>query len=201
MLICGIDEAGRGPLAGPVCAAAVILPENFDTSVLNDSKKMSPKKREAARKIIFEQALFCETGWASCAEIDEINILQATLLAMCRAFEAVYEKVYRSIIYKNETINVLVDGNSLPELTGANSCKAVIKGDSIYPEIMAASITAKTVRDKMMNRYSWLYPEYGYEKHKGYGTAAHLQAIRKYGTSPIQRKSFSVKMLPAVKLN
>lgn len=192
-MICGIDEAGRGPIAGPVCAAAVILPENFNTSILNDSKKLSPKKREAARRIIFEHALFFAIGWASNIEIDELNILQATLLAMRRAFNSVYSEIQKSVLYRGEKIDVLVDGNFIPELTGVNSCKAVIKGDSIHHEIMAASIVAKTVRDKMMIRYSWLYPEYGYEKHKGYGTAAHLEAVRKYGVNPILRRTFKIK--------
>lgn len=191
-MICGIDEAGRGPIAGPVCAAAVILPAGFDISILNDSKKLSPAKRESARKIIFEQALFCETGWASNAEIDEMNILRATLLAMRRAFDSVYKKITGCGLYGDEDIDVLVDGCTVPELPGAHSCKAVIKGDTLHPEIMAASIAAKTVRDKMMIRYSWLYPEYGYEKHKGYGTPLHIAAVKRCGASPLQRLSFKI---------
>jgi len=176
--LCGIDEAGRGPLAGPVCAAAVVLPEDFPVEVLNDSKKMSEKQREYARALICEQALAWSIGWASPAEIDRINILQASLLAMERAFQGI--RVSLDL--------VVVDGTFCPPLPVP--CRAVVKADSRVPAVMAASILAKTARDRMMMRYGWLYPEYGYEQHKGYPTALHLERIRQYGPSPIQRMSF-----------
>lgn len=199
-MICGIDEAGRGPLAGPVTAAAVILPKNFDVSVLRDSKKLSAKKREQVRKLLFFSGKLWHIGWASNHEIDEINILQAALLAMRRAYEGLCQKiaVLSCLPEKPENffqkIDVIVDGNKLPDILNCRSIKAVPKADDTVYEVMAASVLAKTARDKMMTRYSWLYPEYGYEKHKGYGTKIHLEAIRRFGVSPIQRKSFSVKI-------
>jgi ribonuclease HII len=178
--LCGIDEAGRGPLAGPVCAAAVVLPEDFPVEVLNDSKKMSEKQREYARALICEQALAWSIGWASPAEIDRINILQASLLAMERAFQGITVPFDLDL--------VVIDGTFCPSLPVP--CRAVVKADSQVPAVMAASILAKTARDRMMMRYGWLYPEYGYEQHKGYPTALHLERIRQYGPSPIQRLSF-----------
>ncbi len=201
-MLCGIDEAGRGPLAGPVTAAAVILPADFDFSVLKDSKKLSEKKREAARKIICKDALFWSIGWASNEEIDSINILQATFAAMQRAYYSVYEQMRLSFTASSqneqlcfEAPDIIVDGNLIPKIKNCRSIKALIKADDSIYEVMAASILAKTARDKMMMRYSWLYPEYGYESHKGYGTKKHIEAIKKYGLSPIARKSFSIKTL------
>lgn len=199
-MICGIDEAGRGPLAGPVTAAAVILPDDFDFSVLKDSKKLSENKREEARKLICKDALFWSIGWASNEEIDGINILQATFAAMQRAYYSVYKQMRFSFTAsaKNKQVcfekpDVIVDGNLIPNITNCRSIKAVVKADNSVYEVMAASILAKTARDKMMVRYSWFYPEYGYETHKGYGTKKHIDAIKKYGLSPIARKSFSLK--------
>lgn len=187
---CGIDEAGRGPLAGPVSAAAVILPENFDFSILRDSKKLSEKKRENVRKTIFMSEALWSIGWASNKEIDELNILQATLLAMKRAYSELFIK-YPNL--KSENINLIIDGNKTPDISGCKSITALPKADDSVYEAMAASILAKTARDKMMLRYSWFYPEYGYEKHKGYGTKKHIEAIHSFGKSPIQRNSFAIR--------
>ncbi|MDR1238554.1 MAG: ribonuclease HII [Treponema sp.] len=185
-MCCGIDEAGRGPLAGPVCAAAVVLPADFPREPLGDSKKLSPRKREAARILICEKALAWGIGWASAAEIDEMNILRASLLAMQRAFEAM--RVPESL----GLLMAVADGLYAPELPVP--CRAIVKADAQVPEVMAASILAKTARDRVMERYSWLYPQYGYERHKGYPTTYHREQIAKYGPSPIQRNSFRVKI-------
>jgi ribonuclease HII len=187
MICCGIDEAGRGPLAGPVCAAAVVLPPDFPRDVLGDSKKLCPRKRESARILICEKALAWGIGWASVAEIDELNILRASLLAMKRAYGAM--KVPKSL---GGVRMAVVDGLYSPDIP--IPCRAIVKADAQVPEVMAASILAKTARDRMMERYSWLYPRYGYEQHKGYATKCHREAIATYGPSPIQRKSFRVKI-------
>lgn len=190
MLICGIDEAGRGPLAGPVCASAVIFSsKNLDISLLNDSKKMTEKARLKAFYEL-ESKVHYAIGWASNIEIDSINILQATLLAMRRAFTSLYNEFSKNNDTRLEELKVIVDGNVMPNLDENVRCETLIKADSIIPEVMAASIIAKVARDKMMTRYSWLYPEWKYEKHKGYGTKAHIEAIKKYGMTPIQRLSF-----------
>jgi ribonuclease HII len=199
-LICGLDEAGRGPLAGPVCAAAVVLPADFPRTVLADSKKLSQAKREAARSVIMENALGWGIGWASHVEIDEINILRASLLAMRRAFEAMLA-AYPALgggapeAEGLETIvdglTAIVDGLYVPEIPVP--CRALVKADAQIPEVMAASILAKTERDREMDRYAALYPLYGYEKHRGYPTKAHREAILRWGPSPIQRLKFRVK--------
>lgn len=194
MLICGVDEAGRGPLAGPVCASAVVFSSgDLDASLLNDSKKMTEKARLKAFWEITKKANYA-IGWASNVEIDQINILQATLLAMRRAFTVLYNKLSKKDASLLDDFNVIVDGNVMPKLEEGVKCETLIKADSIIPEVMAASIIAKVARDKIMCRYSWLYPEWGYEKHKGYGTKAHIEAIKKYGASPIQRLSFSKEL-------
>ncbi|MDR2618641.1 MAG: ribonuclease HII [Treponema sp.] len=189
-MICGIDEAGRGPLAGPVCAAAVALPDDFPFEILGDSKKLSSRARETARGIICEKATAWGVGWAYAAEIDRINILQASLLAMKRAYEDLLERSKKT---GQETRNytAVIDGLYAPDIPAP--CTPLVKADSIVPEVMAASILAKTSRDRMMDFYALFYPQYGYEKHKGYPTKAHRAAILKYGPSPIQRMSFSVK--------
>jgi len=191
-LLCGIDEAGRGPLAGPVCAASVILPDNFPVWDLNDSKKLSKTSREKLGAIIHSEAKACGVGWASPWEIDAINIHNATLLAMKRAFE---NMLYTAGISPEHSldaanISVIVDGLFVPNLSV--SCKALVKADAQIPEVMAASIVAKTARDRLMEYYGIFYPEYGYEHHKGYPTKAHRQAILRFGFSPIQRLSFRV---------
>jgi ribonuclease HII len=181
--IVGFDEAGRGPLAGPVYAAAVILPPGFPVELLNDSKKLSAKRREEAAAIIMKNAAWGIAA-AEAVEIDRINILQASLLAMARAWEA----LCAAFPGNADTSTAVVDGLYCPALP--IPCRALVKADSKVPEVMAASILAKTARDRMMIRYSWFYPEYGYEKHKGYPTKAHLEALARCGPSPIQRTSF-----------
>ena len=179
--ICGVDEAGRGPLAGPVCAAAVILPRDLEIPGLTDSKKLTDKKRRELFPIIKEQAIAYGIGFASEQEIDEINILQATFLAMQRAIDQLEGKADLA----------LIDGNrqkdfGLPAVT-------VVKGDSLSASIAAASVLAKVTRDDLMLEMAETYPEYGFEIHKGYGTKAHYEALRKHGASPIHRQSFLKK--------
>ena len=181
--VCGIDEAGRGPLAGPVCAAAVLLPEGLVIDGLNDSKKLSEKKRDLLFPVIQENALAFGIGFADEKEIDEINILQATFLAMRRAFDA----MQRRCDY------VLVDGNRMPPMPVPG--ETVVKGDAKSPSIAAASILAKVSRDRVMLEYAKQYPEYQFEKHKGYGTKAHVEALRAFGPSPIHRRTFLKKIL------
>jgi ribonuclease HII len=191
-LVCGLDEAGRGPLAGPVCAAAVTLPPDFPVEILNDSKKMSPGSREKARILICAQAAAWGVGWASNVEIDEINILRASLLAMKRAFDEMIRAGGLSGAggFIEESLTAVADGLYSPDIPVP--CRALVKADAQIPGVMAASILAKTARDRMMERYSWLYPEYGYEKHKGYPTKEHRERIARYGISPIQRKTFKI---------
>jgi ribonuclease HII len=184
ILICGIDEAGRGPLAGPVYAAAVILSENFPLEILNDSKKLIPAKREAAASVIRERALCWGIGRASHSEIDEINILRASLLAMKRAFE----KMMGQFTGEAAAVNVIVDGIYTPDI--AWPCEAIIKADGKVHAVMAASILAKTERDAEMIQLSKLYPEYKYENHKGYPTREHKALLARFGPSPIQRLTF-----------
>ena len=179
--ICGVDEAGRGPLAGPVCAAAVILPAHLEIPGLNDSKKLTDKKRRELFPIIKEQAIAYGIGLASHEEIDEINILQATFLAMQRAIDQLEGKAEFA----------LIDGNrekdfGLPVMT-------VVKGDSRSASIAAASILAKVTRDDILEEQAKLYPQYGFDIHKGYGTKAHYEALRTYGPSPIHRMTFLKK--------
>ncbi len=180
---CGLDEAGRGPLAGPVCAAAVVLPPDFPLGILDDSKKLSAACRESAALEIRARARW-GLGWASHDEIDRLNILQASLLAMRRAYAAMLGDGLPAPGY------AIVDGNKLPGLPLPE--RALVKADATYASVMAASILAKTARDAEMERLALLYPGYGYEVHKGYPTAAHRRAIRSLGPSPIQRLSFRV---------
>ena len=190
-LFCGIDEAGRGPLAGPVTAAAVILPSGFPVEILNDSKKLSEKKRIFAEAAIKKSACW-GIGFASHTEIDEINILQASLLAMKRAFEGMQKKLPAWCLENKLSdcdISAMADGTFKPEILCAEIlCEP--KADAKYPAVMAASILAKNARDGFMAEMDKLYPEYGYAKHKGYPTAAHIQICRRIGASPIQRRSF-----------
>ena len=180
-LICGVDEAGRGPLAGPVCAAAVILPDHLEIPGLNDSKKLTDKKRRELMPVIKEQALAWGIAFASEQEIDEINILQATFLAMKRALDQLSVKPDLA----------LIDGNR--ETDFGLPVKTVIKGDSLSANIAAASVLAKVTRDDLMIQMAEKYPEYGFEVHKGYGTKAHYAALEKFGPSPIHRQSFLKK--------
>ena len=180
-MICGVDEAGRGPLAGPVCAAAVILPPHLEIPGLTDSKKLTDKKRRELFPIIKEQALAYGIGLASEAEIDEINILQATFLAMQRALDQLEIKPDLA----------LIDGNR--EKDFGVPVKTVVKGDSLSMNIAAASILAKVTRDDLMVELAETYPQYGFEIHKGYGTKAHYAALTEHGPSPIHRMSFLKK--------
>ena len=180
-MICGVDEAGRGPLAGPVCAAAVILPEHLEITGLTDSKKLSNKRRRELFPVIKENAIAYGIGIASEKEIDEINILQATFLAMQRAIDQLEGKVELA----------LIDGNR--EKDFGLTVKTVIKGGSLSANIAAASVLAKVTRDDMMEELSKEYPEYGFEVHKGYGTKAHYAALTEYGPCPIHRISFLKK--------
>jgi ribonuclease HII len=209
MLICGIDEAGRGPLAGPVCAAAVVLPEDFPLDLLDDSKKLKPRQREEARRVIVTQAAAWAVAWATHTEIDAINILQASLLAMRRAVEYALAPAPGSASgqwpekLETETpfgrpfaaplppgLTAIVDGLHSPILP--IPCTPLVKADSQIREVMAASILAKTARDQLMEHYARLYPQYAYERHKGYPTLAHRKLVKEYGPSPIQRLSFRV---------
>lgn len=178
LLICGVDEAGRGPLAGPVSAAAVILDETRPIAGLADSKKLSEKQRDALAPQIREHAIAWAVAFAEVEEIDRLNILQATLLAMKRAVEGLQVRPHQ----------VLVDGLYCPA-TGIAS-EAIIKGDSKIAAISAASILAKTARDELMLRLHQQYPQYGFDGHKGYPTAAHLEALRTHGVSSVHRRSF-----------
>ena len=179
----GCDEAGRGPLAGPVFAAAVILPPGFSHPLLDDSKKMSGKNRDMLRNIIEDEAVSFSVIAVCPEEIDAINILNASLLAMRKAYEHVAEKIHVD--------SLLVDGNKKPDVPVY--VKAIVKGDAKIPEIMAASILAKTERDRIMKLCDAKWPEYGYAKHKGYPTEEHREAILKYGPSPIERMTFRVQ--------
>ena len=200
MLFCGIDEAGRGALAGPVYAAAVILPDSFDVSLLDDSKKLSPKRREIARTAILERALYWQIASIPPEQIDKINILQATLAAMKKAFESLFTQYRRNTTHtaadNEENLTVIVDGNQLPDIRGNFKLIAEPKADGRYPCVMAASILAKTERDHCMMEYHKTYPLYRYDLHNGYGTKLHRSLIGLYGASPIQRYSFCIKGIP-----
>lgn len=180
--VCGVDEAGRGPLAGPVCAAAVILPEGVIIDGVNDSKKLSEKKRESLFDVIREQALSYSIAYATVDEIEEINILNATMLAMRRAIDGLDIKADYAMI----------DGNKIPPLDIDAEC--IVKGDAKSMSIACASILAKVSRDRLLYKYAEEYPMYGFDKHKGYGTKVHREAILKYGPCPYHRKSFLKKL-------
>ncbi len=183
-IVCGIDEAGRGPLAGPVCAAAVILPPDWEPDGLDDSKKLSPARREALYDEITRRALAWSVAFASEQEIDEVNILQATFLAMRRALAGL----------KSAPDFALVDGNRDPVLGIPTRCE--IKGDGRYACIAAASVLAKVSRDRLMDEMDARYPQYGFVRHKGYPTKAHYEALAKFGPCPIHRRSFLKKAHP-----
>ncbi len=181
--ICGVDEAGRGPLAGPVFAAAVILPDGLIIEGVNDSKKLTEKKREALFDVICEKALSYNIAAVDEATIDEINILQATYQAMTDAVNGLDIKPDIA----------LIDGNRIPPQLEVKS-KCIVKGDALSMSIACASILAKVSRDRFMLRIAEMYPEYMFEKHKGYGTALHVEKILEYGASPVHRKSFLRKI-------
>lgn len=181
--VCGVDEAGRGPLAGPVCAAAVILPKNIIIDGVNDSKKLSEKKREVLFDVICEKSLAYSIAWASVEEIEEINILNAAMLAMKRAIEGLSIKADFA----------LIDGNKAPKLD--IPAFPLVKGDALSMSIASASILAKVSRDRLMYKYDEQYPVYGFGKHKGYGTKQHTQALKEFGPCEIHRPSFLKKIL------
>ena len=180
-LVCGVDEAGRGPLAGPVCAAAVILPPGIGIPGLNDSKKLTDKKRRELYDIITEQAVSFGVAFASEQEIDEINILQATFLAMQRAMEKLDPAPELA----------LIDGNRAKDF--GLPVRTIVGGDGLSASIAAASILAKVTRDRLMEEYDAQYPQYGFAVHKGYGTKRHYEALREFGPCPIHRQSFLKK--------
>lgn len=180
VFVAGIDEAGRGPLAGPVMAAAVVLPDGFEHTVLNDSKQLSEKRREAIyEELCGDDSVHLAFAQIDPAEIDRINILQATYKAMRLAFEALPVSGHFA----------LIDGKPVRGFPVEH--EAIVKGDSISMSIAAASIVAKVERDRLMVSYASEYPEYGFERHKGYGTAQHLDALQKWGPCPIHRRSFA----------
>lgn len=176
--LCGIDEVGRGPLAGPVVAGAIILPKDCDILYLNDSKQLSEKKREELYDVIMEKAVSVGLGFSSPERIDEINILQAT-------YEAMQEAVSKLSVQPDVLLNdaVTIPGLSMKQVP-------IIKGDAKSVSIAAASIVAKVTRDRMMVEYDTVFPEYGFASNKGYGAAAHIEALKKYGPCPIHRRSF-----------
>jgi len=185
-VVCGLDEAGRGPLAGPVVAGAVILGPDFPTHLLNDSKKLSEKQRLEAEMVIKEKALFWAIALATAPEIDRINILQASLLAMQRAYEKISSKIRVDL--------ALVDGNQRPNLDCIT--QTIVGGDALVPQIMAASILAKNQRDRYMVLCHQKWPLYNFEKHKGYPTAEHRDACLLYGLCPIHRRTFHIEGKP-----
>ena len=182
-VVCGIDEAGRGPLAGPVYAAAVILKKGQTIEGVNDSKKLSEKKREQLYEVIKNTALSYSVSYATVEEIEELNILNANVLAMRRAVEGL--KIIPDY--------VMIDGNRAPKLETA--CETIVKGDAKSMSIACASILAKVTRDRLLYEYAKEYPQYGFDKHKGYGTKLHIEMLRKYGPCPYHRKSFLKKIL------
>lgn len=190
----GFDEAGRGPLAGPVCAAAVILPSDFPVEILNDSKKLTEKKRLAAESVIKEKACY-GIALVDHTTIDEINILEASMLAMKNAFEELMNKfpewcrLQEVGDYNQIKLTGITDGTRCPDVP--IECRCEPKADGKYPCVMAASILAKTCRDRLMLEMDKKYPEYGYAKHKGYPTKAHREVCHKLGPSPIQRLTFN----------
>ena len=183
-LVCGVDEAGRGPLAGPVCAAAVILPFDCEIEGLNDSKKISEKKREALYDVIIEKAIAFSVAYGTLQEIEEYNILEATYIAMNRAIDGL----------EIQPDYALIDGNRIPKGIKI-PCQTIVKGDSKSCSISAASILAKVTRDRLMLEYDKKYPQYLFAKHKGYGTKAHYDAIKQHGVCEIHRISFLKNVL------
>lgn len=177
-VVCGVDEAGRGPLSGPVVAAACVLPIDVEIPALNDSKKLTPKKRDLLFDVIREVAVDFAIGQATPEEIDRLNILNATMLAMRRAIAGL----------KTPPDYALVDGNCIRDFSVPAS--AIVKGDSLSASIAAASILAKVTRDRLCLADHSAYPQYGFDKHKGYGTAEHIAALKQYGPTPIHRKTF-----------
>ena len=188
----GVDEAGRGPLAGPVCAGAAVLPADRTFFYLNDSKKLTEKKREALYGFLQREALACATAFVEPARIDEINILEATYEAMEQAVLSVIARLAEKGIPETRTGALLIDAVHVKQLERFKQV-SIVKGDAQSASIAAASVLAKVTRDRLMEEYDRQYPQYGFAKHKGYGTAAHIAAIREYGPCPIHRKTFITK--------
>lgn len=180
--VCGVDEAGRGPLAGPVCAAAVVLPPHFEIEGLDDSKKLTPKKRDELYDVITKNAVTYGVAFSTVEEIDRENILNATYTAMNRAVE--------KLSFQPDI--AIIDGNRSEGINVRNIC--VVGGDGLSASVAAASVLAKVTRDRLMIELDREYPQYGFFKHKGYGTKLHYEMIRKYGPSPVHRKTFLKKM-------
>lgn len=180
-VVCGIDEAGRGPWAGPVCAAAVVLGPDIDRTGLTDSKKLTAKRRDALAERIKEEALVWSIGWASAKEIDELNIRKANHLAMVRA--------YQGLNLTTDADDIVIDGNDCPDDL-KDKARTLVGGDALVAEISAASILAKTARDALMEEAEGAYPGYGFAKHKGYGVKAHKEALDKLGPCDLHRLSF-----------
>ena len=189
--IAGVDEAGRGPLAGPVVAAAVILPRGYFHPEIKDSKLLSPQQREKLAPLIREQAVCCGIGVVGVEDIDRINILQASLLAMVQALDALTSLPDCVLIDGNQPIPAKLFHKSRWQTSESPYQKTIVKGDQLCISIAAASIVAKVARDEMMVDYDKEFPHYGFAAHKGYGCAAHLEALRRHGPSPIHRKSFA----------
>lgn len=183
-IICGVDEAGRGPLAGPVFAAAVVLPKDCVIEGLDDSKKLTEKKREALFDVITEKAVAYNISYATVNEIEEFNILEATYMAMNRAVDGLSVPADFA----------LIDGNRMPRNIKI-PCETIVKGDSKSYSVAAASVLAKVSRDRLLAEYDRIYPQYGFAKHKGYGTKAHYEAIKKYGVCELHRISFLKNVL------
>lgn len=202
MLFCGIDEAGRGPLAGPVTAAAVVLAPDFDLTILGDSKRLTPRRRELVVREIFSGACLWASGWTWPEEIDRDNIHVASLTAMARAFSNLNERIrtlnaadhapfsdsHPPMMSGEPVMRVRVDGKFTPDISA--SCEAVVGGDGSIAEIMAASVVAKVLRDRWMTRYHEFDPRFGFASHKGYPSAAHRSALKTLGASPIHRRTF-----------
>ena len=187
--ICGIDEAGRGPLAGPVVVASVIMPEDSMIEGVNDSKKVSEKKREILYEKIIEEAVAYGVGIINQNEIDKVNILNATKEGLTKSIRELEKDLQEKNRGFDKPEIILVDALTKIDTDGI-SYRSIIKGDAKSYSIAAASIIAKVTRDRIMRQWDEVYPEYGFEKHKGYGTAAHIQAIKEYGICPLHRKTF-----------
>jgi ribonuclease HII len=203
-LICGIDEVGRGPLAGPVTAAAVILPGDFDTTLLRDSKALSEKRRIFLEETILNCDAVHALGWVYPEEIDRINIHNASLLAMQHAFAVLRQQLTAKRAegdHPEGPLRVIVDGRFCPDLAGISpgvECIALVGADRTVPEVMAASIMAKNARDRLMTDYSVTYDRYGFQRHKGYPTAEHKATLAMYGPTPIHRRTFRGVTVAAV---
>ncbi|HDQ14176.1 MAG TPA: ribonuclease HII [Sediminispirochaeta sp.] len=190
--VCGVDEAGRGPIAGPVCAAAVLLGSDCERKNLRDSKRLSPKARSRIAASLWESDSLIGVGWAWPEEIDRMNIHHASLLAMSRAVDELLLAAGASTTPLD--MEILVDGKFIPPLSSSYPARAIVGGDAKVAEISAASIIAKVSRDRWMERYSWIEPSWSFDTHKGYPTKEHLRLCKLHGLSPIHRRSFNISL-------